>query len=197
MHNEKARLSHLHVVRLRGWKRGMWYDQTGLPWVAPSPNMPDLEAAALYPGLGLFEAGNLSVGRGTPHPFGWVGAPWLDSRAAVRRLRDALLDGVAFSEQDYTPTKSVYAGELCHGILITIKDRETLRPLALFRHLEQLLYDLHREDFKWRWDEVRKMTGSREFQRIWESGHDRIKIMELFNRGAERFEKSRRPYLLY
>ncbi|MCX5797202.1 MAG: DUF1343 domain-containing protein [Elusimicrobia bacterium] len=197
LHNEKAHVAHLHVVRMLGWKRGMWYDQTGLPWVATSPNMPDLAAATLYPGLGLFEASNLAVGRGTPHPFGWVGAPWLDSKRAARRLSDALLDGVTFTAQDYTPTKSVYEGELCHGILITITDRETLRPLALFRHLEQTLTELHGQDFQWKWEEVRKMTGSGEFQRICERGHDRIKIMELFNRGAERFEKSRRPYLLY
>jgi len=197
LHNEKAGVPHLRVVRMQGWKRGMWYDQTGLPWVATSPNMPDLGAATLYPGIGLFEASNLSVGRGTPHPFGWVGAPWLDSQRAVRRLNDALLDGVAFTTQDYTPTKSVYEGELCHGILITITDRDTLRPLAVFRHIDQVLYELHRQEFQWRWEEVRKMTGSTEFQRIYENDHDLIKIMELFNRSAERFEKSRRSYLLY
>ena len=197
LHNEKAGVSHLHVVRMRGWKRGMWYDQTGLPWVATSPNMPDLEAATLYPGIGLFEASNLSVGRGTPHPFGWVGAPWLDSKRVARKLNDALLDGVTFTAQDYTPTKSVYDGELCHGILITITDRDTLRPLAVFRHIDQVLYEFHREDFQWKWEEARKMTGSTEFQRIYEHDHDLIKIMELFNRAAENFEKSRQNYLLY
>ncbi len=197
LHNKKAGVSHLLVVRMRGWKRGMWYDQTSLPWVATSPNMPDLGAATLYPGIGLFEASNLSVGRGTPHPFGWVGSPWLDSQRAARRLNEALLDGVAFTAQDYTPTKSVYKGELCHGVLMTITDRDMLRPLAVFRHIDQVLYELHRQDFQWRWDEVRKMTGSTEFQRIYENDHDLIKIMELFNRGAERFEKSRQRYLLY
>ena len=151
----------------------------------------------LYPGIGLFEASNLSVGRGTPHPFGWVGAPWLDSKRAVRKLKDALLDGVTFSTQDYTPAKSVYEGELCHGILITITDRDTLRPLAVFRHLDQVLYELHRQDFQWKWDEARKMMGSADFQRLYEDGHDLIGIMELFNQGAETFEKSRRRFLLY
>ena len=68
----------------------------------------------------------------------------------MRRLNDALLDGVAFAAQDYTPTKSVYQGELCHGILITITDRDTLRPLAVFRHIDQVLYELHRQEFQWR-----------------------------------------------
>jgi uncharacterized protein YbbC (DUF1343 family) len=197
LHNQRAGVDHLHIVRMHGWQRGMWYDQTGLPWVATSPNMPDLDAATLYPGIGLFEASNLSVGRGTPHPFGWVGAPWLDSKRVVRKLNDALLDGVTFTAQDYTPTKSVYEGELCHGIVITITDRDTLRPLAVFRHIDQVLYELHREDYQWKWEEVRKMTGSSEFQRIYEHDHDPIKIMELFNLGAEQFEKSRRKYLLY
>jgi uncharacterized protein YbbC (DUF1343 family) len=197
LHNEKAGVAYLRVVRMRGWRRGMWYDQTGLPWVATSPNMPDLAAATLYPGIGIFEAGNLSVGRGTPHPFSWVGAPWLDSKRAVRKLSDALLDGVSFAEQDYTPSKSVYKGELCHGILITIADRDALRPLAVFRHIDQVLYELHRQDFHWKWETVRKMTGSAEFRRIYEQDHDPIRIMELFNRGAESFEKSRRRYLLY
>jgi uncharacterized protein YbbC (DUF1343 family) len=197
LHNEKAHVAHLRVVRMLNWKRAMWYDQTGLPWVPTSPNMPDLTAALLYPGLGLFEASNLSVGRGTPHPFSWVGAPWLDSKSMARRLNDALLDGVTFAAQDYTPTKSVYAGEPCHGILITITDRDTLRPLNVFRHIDQALYELHRDDFKWRWEEARKMTGSAEFQRIYERDHDLIKIMALFSRDAEKFEKTRRQYLLY
>jgi len=197
LHNEKARVAHLRVVRMVNWKRGMWYDQTGLPWVPTSPNMPDLSAAILYPGLGLFDASNLSVGRGTPHPFGWVGAPWLDAQRVVRKLNDSLLDGVAFAAQDYTPTKSVYAGELCRGIRITITDRDIVRPLAVFRHIDQLLYELHRDDFQWRWEEARKMTGSAEFQRVWELDHDRIRIMALCNWGAEKFEKIRREYLLY
>jgi uncharacterized protein YbbC (DUF1343 family) len=197
LYNEKAGVSDLRVVPMRGWKRGMWYDQTGLPWVAPSPNMPDLAAAALYPGLGLFEASNLSVGRGTPHPFGWVGAPWLDSRRAARELAGALLDGVVFTAQDYTPAKSAYAGKLCHGILITITDRDKLRPLAVFRHIDQVLYEFHRREFQWRWEEARKLTGSSDFQRIYAQGHDLIQIMELFNLDAEKFEKSRRACLLY
>lgn len=197
LHNRKARVPHLRVVRMVNWKRSMWYDQTGLPWTAPSPNIPDLAAASLYPGLGLFEASNLSVGRGTPHPFGWVGAPWLDSKKVLRKLDEALLDGVSFAAQDYTPTKSVHSKEPCGGIRITVTDRGIMRPLDVFRAIDQALYEVHREDFQWRWDEARRMMGSREFQRIWERDHDRIKIMALFNWGAESFEKSRRGYLLY
>ena len=109
----------------------------------------------------------------------------------------ALLDGVVFTAQDYTPAKSAYAGKLCHGILITITDRDKLRPLAVFRHIDQVLYEFHRREFQWRWEEARKLTGSSDFQRIYAQGHDLIQIMELFNLDAEKFEKSRRACLLY
>ncbi|MDE2292999.1 MAG: DUF1343 domain-containing protein, partial [Elusimicrobia bacterium] len=79
----------LTVVPLKGWRRSMWFDQTGLPWTPPSPNMPDLATDILYPGMALFEAFNVSVGRGTPFPFQWIGAPWLDAKSVVRRLRRA------------------------------------------------------------------------------------------------------------
>ncbi|MDD5302831.1 MAG: DUF1343 domain-containing protein, partial [Elusimicrobia bacterium] len=76
-HNRSVGHPHLSVVKMAGWKRSMWFDETGLPWVPPSPNMPNVEAAALYPGIGIFEASNIAVGRGTPAPFRWIGAPWL------------------------------------------------------------------------------------------------------------------------
>jgi len=197
LHNAAVHHPKLEIVRLRGWKRRMWYDQTGLPWVPPSPNLPDLAAAALYPGLGLLEASNLSVGRGTPHPFGWIGAPWLDAERLARLLNEARLDGVSFSAQDYTPAKSLYAGQRCPGVRITITDRDRLRPLAVFRHINQALRETHRSEFKWRWEEARQMTGSAEFQRIYETDGDPLKMLVLCNRAAEEFEKSRQPYLLY
>jgi uncharacterized protein YbbC (DUF1343 family) len=195
--NKKTAVSPLNIVRMRGWKRGMWYDQTGLPWDAASPDIPDLVTATLYPGIALFEASNLSVGRGTPHPFTWVGAPWLDSKSVARKLNESLLDGVSFAAQDYTPSQSAYKGELCHGILITITDRDILRPLAVFRHIDQALYEFHKQDLKWDWETARMLTGSTEFRRLCEHDHDLIKIMELFNWDAENFEKSRRKYLIY
>ncbi|MDD5657545.1 MAG: DUF1343 domain-containing protein [Elusimicrobia bacterium] len=197
LHNAKVRHPGLQVVRMRGWDRRMWYDQTGLPWTPPSPNLPYLAAAALYPGIGLFEASNLSVGRGTPYPFGWVGAPWLDSERVVELLQAALLDGVEFSAEDATPSKSVYAGELCRGVRITVTDRRRLRPLAVFRHINEALRETHRNDFIWRWDEARRMLGSEEFQRIYQRDGDPVKILLLFNRDAEEFERTRKPYLLY
>jgi uncharacterized protein YbbC (DUF1343 family) len=197
LHNAKLHHRGLAIVRMSGWNRNMWYDQTGLPWVAPSPNMPDLDAAALYPGIGLFEASNISVGRGTPHPFGWIGAPWMDADKIVARLRDALLDGVAFSAEDATPSKSVFSGQPCRGVRITVTDRELLRPLAVFRRLDEALREANPKEYQWKWDEARKMMGSSEFQRIYERPEHSVQLLRLFNQDAEDFEQSRKPYLLY
>jgi uncharacterized protein YbbC (DUF1343 family) len=197
LHNASVRHPGLRVIRMRGWSRGMWYDQTGLPWTPPSPNMPNLEAAALYPGTGLFEASNLSVGRGTPHPFTWLGAPWLDAPRLAQAMNAALLDGVTFTAQEYTPAKAPFAGEPCPGILMTITDRNALRPLAVFQKLSQALRELHPEEFRWQWDFLQKLSGTAELQRIYERDGDPVKIQDLFNRDVEGFERSRRPYLLY
>ncbi|HVE14956.1 MAG TPA: DUF1343 domain-containing protein, partial [Elusimicrobiota bacterium] len=134
-----ARLS---VVRLEGWHRDMWHDETGLKWVPPSPNMPNLDAAALYPGIGCLEATNMSVGRGTPVPFRWIGAPWLDSKALAKRMNAAKLPGVKFSAESSAPTKVPFKGLRCPGLRIKITDRDALRPVTVFAHLVTALRDL-------------------------------------------------------
>ena len=194
-----AELKHpkLKVIELRGWSRALWFDQTGLPWTAPSPNMPDLDAATLYPGVAVFEASNLAVGRGTPVPFRWVGAPWLDSSALLKHMKAGRLPGIAFSEQDYTPTKSVFEGKLCHGIRMKITDRDALRPLAVFRKLNEGLRRLHPADFAWRWVEAKRMAGSEDFRKIYEEDGDPARFERLFDEGAKAFETTRRPFLLY
>ncbi len=197
LHSVGVRGLRIRIVRMRGWKRRMWYDQTGLPWVATSVNMPDLGAATLYPGIGLFEASNLSVGRGTPHPFGWVGAPWLDAGAVLGRLENVSMAGVSFAAQDFIPAKSVYAGQVCHGVRIMVSDRDALRPLEVFLRMEQAVRQTNPKAFQWRWDEVRKMMGSREFQQLIEGGAAFPKFKDLFELDAARFERARWRYLLY
>ena len=117
----------LTVVPMRGWKRSMWYDQTGLPWVRPSPNMPSVTSALLYPGLVAFEATNLSVGRGTREAFQRLGAPWLKAHDVVELLRDRMIPGVKFEEERFAPsapTDGKYSGRTIPGVRITIADRE-------------------------------------------------------------------------
>ncbi len=121
----------LTVVQLRGWRRRMWFDQTGLTWLKPSPNLRSLRAAALYPGTVLIEATNLSEGRGTERPFEWIGAPWLDGQRLADALNAAGLAGVRFTPSDQTPDSSKFAGQACHGVAIEIVDRLQLRSMEL------------------------------------------------------------------
>jgi uncharacterized protein YbbC (DUF1343 family) len=122
--------ANLHVVPVQGWRRDVWFDLTGLPWVKPSPNMPSLQSAMLYPGLVAFEATNLSVGRGTPDAFQRLGAPWLNAAATVAILKDREIPGVRFFVESFTPvnpTDQKYAGQAIPGIKIQIINRSNLQ----------------------------------------------------------------------
>lgn len=120
----------LHVVPARGWRRDVWFDLTGLPWVKPSPNMPSLHSALLYPGLVAFEATNVSVGRGTEEAFQHVGAPWLNAAATVALLKDREIPGVRFFAETFTPqnaTDGKYSGQTIPGIRITVINRSAVQ----------------------------------------------------------------------
>ncbi len=197
LHNAEVKHPKLQVIAMKGWERARWFDQTGLPWTPPSPNMPDLDAATLYPGVAVFESSNLAVGRGTPVPFRWVGAPWMDAAKVVAKVRKAKLKGVSFAVQDYTPTKSVFAGELCHGVRMTITDREKLRPVSVFVALDDALRALHPKELVWRWDEARRMAGSDDFRRLHEGGAPLAELNARFERDIPAFRESRKPFLLY
>ena len=140
----------LTVVPCRGWRRDQWWDETGLPWVPPSPNMPTLDAATIYPGLCVVEATNLSEGRGTTRPFHLIGAPWVDEEALVADLRALGLEGVAFRATRFRPEFQKHGGKVCRGVELHVVDRLRLQPLALGLHLLAAIHDLHPESFAWR-----------------------------------------------
>ncbi|MDH5619044.1 MAG: DUF1343 domain-containing protein, partial [Gammaproteobacteria bacterium] len=119
----------LEIVPVEGWHRHEYFDDTGLPWVNPSPNMRSLRAAILYPGIGLLETTNISVGRGTATPFELIGAPWLDAEALAIALHELALPGIAFTPVRFTPDASTFADEACQGVRFTIIDREALEPV--------------------------------------------------------------------
>ncbi|HMJ17281.1 MAG TPA: DUF1343 domain-containing protein [Gemmatimonadaceae bacterium] len=122
--------ANLHVVPAQGWRRDVWFDLTGLPWVKPSPNMPDLHSAILYPGLVAFESTNLSVGRGTPQAFQRIGAPWLNAAATVALLKDREIPGVRFFNESFTPVNpsdGKYGGQTIPGIKIVVINRSALQ----------------------------------------------------------------------
>jgi len=133
----------LNVIPVRGWQRGMWFDDTGLPWVPPSPAMRSLTTAILYPGICCLERTNVSVGRGTDHPFEWVGAPWVEAEALAATLEERAIAGVRFQPLDFSPASSIYAGEVCHGVAIEITDRNQLNSVQLGFHL---LDAIHRQN---------------------------------------------------
>ena len=121
----------LKVVPMRGWRRELWYDRTGLPWVRPSPNMPTLQSAMVYPALVAFEASNLSVGRGTPNAFQVIGAPWLKAQETVNLLREREIRGVRFLVEEFTPqspTDNKYANQKVQGIRILVTNRTSMQP---------------------------------------------------------------------
>jgi uncharacterized protein YbbC (DUF1343 family) len=138
------------VVPMRGWRRDMWFDQTGLPWVQPSPNLPTLDALTLYGGTCLIEGTNLSEGRGTTRPFELIGAPWIDPFELAEELAGRDIPGVAFRPASFTPMFSKHAGATCGGVQIHIVDRAALHPAALGIELLHCLR--HVPEFAWQRD---------------------------------------------
>jgi uncharacterized protein YbbC (DUF1343 family) len=118
----------LEVVTMRGWRRRMLWEDTGVPWVPPSPNMPTPDTARVYPGGCLIEGTNLSEGRGTTRPFEWVGAPWLDAHRYAAALEATRLPGVAFRPARFQPTFQKHAGRVCGGVQLHVTDRARFRP---------------------------------------------------------------------
>jgi uncharacterized protein YbbC (DUF1343 family) len=128
----------------------MWYDQTGLAFVQPSPNMPTLDTATVYPGMCLLEGTNLSEGRGTTRPFELFGAPWLDARALLERLETYQIPGCAFRLATFKPMFQKHAGQLCKGLQLHVTDRASFRSLTTALILLQETMALHPDEFAWR-----------------------------------------------
>ncbi len=133
----------LDVVAMKGWARSEWFDDTGLEWINPSPNMRNLVEATLYPGIGMLEYANLSVGRGTDTPFEQIGAPWIDGRALADAVSRLALPGVRVYPVRFTPTSSTFAGQACQGIFFVVTDREALRPVRLGAEIAAILVRLY------------------------------------------------------
>lgn len=185
----------LVVVKVSGWRRSDYFDQTGLGWINPSPNMRSLTEAILYPGIGLLETTNLSVGRGTDTPFEVIGAPWLDGVALAERLRRARLEGVTFVPVRFTPTASKYAGEPCGGINIAITDRRRFRPIDTGLEIARQLHELYPE--QWDVDAMIRLLGNQKTLEALKQGQT-VDEIHAFNRAElDKFLARRAKYLLY
>lgn len=140
----------LTVVPMQNWTRGLWYDQSGLPFIPPSPNLPTLSAINAYVGTCLVEGTTLSEGRGTTKPFEYIGAPWIKAEPLARALNDLGFAGVRFRPVYFTPTFSKYQGQLCAGVHLVITNRDTFRPIQMVCSFMSLVKDSYPGDFAWR-----------------------------------------------
>ena len=185
----------LHVIKMRGYRRSDWYDDTGLKWVNPSPNLRTLTQATLYPGVGLVEGANVSVGRGTDTPFERVGAPWINSKELADYLNRRGIAGVFFIPTDFTPDANRYQNQLCHGIRVLLTDRHALDSPLLGVEIASALYRLYPAEF--RVQEILGMVGARGVLQTLTEGQDPKLISSQWQGGIKEFSELRNKYLLY
>ena len=210
----------LDVIAMEGWKRTMTYDQTGLEWVAPSPNLRSLPAARLYPGIGMLEFTNLSVGRGTDRPFEWVGAPWMEPHSVIKVLTEPKrvgqdfsygkeppqengfktmtepeVYGVRFMATTRTPTSSVFANKPCPGIDIIVEDWSKVDPIKLGIALALAIRKVHGDT--WQVDKLDKLLVSRDTLEKIRDNKDLVVILRSFQQGLGEFQAKREKVLLY
>lgn len=140
----------LTVLPMKGWERAMWFDETGLPWVMPSPNMPTLETATVYPGMCLLEGTNLSEGRGTTRPFELFGAPFIDADALTRELNRLGLPGVHFRENWFQPSFRRFAGEICGGTQLHVTNRNSFAPYRTGIEIIRTVRRMYGDSFEWK-----------------------------------------------
>jgi uncharacterized protein YbbC (DUF1343 family) len=206
LREERALDVDLEVVRMRGWQRGMHFEETGLPWVLPSPNIPTVDTAFVYPGGCLVEGTNLSEGRGTTRPFELVGAPWLDGDALARALEGEHLAGAGFRPVAFTPTFQKHAGELCRGVQVHVRDR---RRFDAFLTYLFLIHHARRQDpsrFAWReppyeYELVKPpidiLAGTDRIRRSLEAGRSPGRLVRGWAKPLQAFRRRRQRFLLY
>ncbi len=196
----------LEIVPLESWTRGMWFDETGLPWVLPSPNMPSLDTAIVYPGGCLMEGTLLSEGRGTTRPFEIIGSPFIDPELLKEDLLESGLDGVSFRPLFFEPTFQKHRERLCGGVQIHVTDRNTFRPVRTAVAILLSIRKRHEKEALWRPPpyeyEYEKMpfdilSGSRTLREQIDAGVDLDTITDSWKGEERKFQDRRSPFLLY
>lgn len=185
----------LHVIKTKGWHRSDWFDETGLTWVNPSPNLRNLTEEILYPGIGMIEGSNISVGRGTDTPFEVVGAPWIDAQKLAAYLNARRIQGVRFIPVDFTPLAAKFKGQVCHGVNLQVLDRWALNSPELGVEVASALQHLFPGDFKP--DLALRLIGSAQVLNAVKSGEDPRAIALEWQTELHPFLVMRRKYLLY
>ncbi|MBO0700283.1 MAG: DUF1343 domain-containing protein [Zavarzinella sp.] len=192
---EKKLAVDLDVVKCEGWNRGDLFDRTNLAWVNPSPNMRNLTAALLYPGIGLLETTNISVGRGTERPFEWIGAPWLDGPKLAAHLNSAGLAGVRFVPVNLTPSSSVYAKQPCGGVQIIVDDWNKFNPLRTGLTVAIALRDLFPD--RWETKNYDRLLVNKATYDAFRDGKSVSELEKLWRGDLKKFRERRKGCLLY
>lgn len=194
----------LHVIEMQGWERSMWFDQTGLDWEKPSPNLPSFESLLTYTGTCLFEGLNISEGRGTESPFQYIGAPWIDHEQAVSLLNDLELKGVAFDAVTFTPEKMPFhsrppylTGEECNGIYVNIQDRDLFEPYKAGIAMVWAIHKLHPDKMEWNERTMNRLIGTRRLEKMIHEGAHPSEIFASWEKELTEFKEMSKTYLLY
>jgi uncharacterized protein YbbC (DUF1343 family) len=196
----------LEVIRMEGWRRAMWFEQTGLPWVMPSPNIPSVETAVVYPGSVMLEGTAVSEGRGTTRPFEMIGAPYIKPYDLVAELENEGLPGVVFRPLHFQPTFHKFAGEVCGGLQLHVTDRGAFKPVITGVAIISAIRRMYPENFAWSsppyeyvFDRLPfdVITGASRLREQIESGATVREIEDGWRDPLKEFEKLRSGYLLY
>jgi uncharacterized protein YbbC (DUF1343 family)/CubicO group peptidase (beta-lactamase class C family) len=193
--NENHLGAKLQVIKMRDWERTDWYDETGLAWVDPSPNIRNTTEEVLYPGVAMVEGANVSVGRGTDTPFESLGAPWIDSRNLSAYLNARDIQGVRFVPVDFKPLSSSFADRVCHGVQILLLDRQALDSAELGVELAAALWKLYPDVFEL--DKTLPLVGARWVLQAIEAGKDPRRIAYEWQDALEHFRALRSKFMLY
>ena len=189
--------ANLTVVPMENWSRDEWFDETSLPWVLPSPNLPTPESATVYPGQVMIEGTNLSEGRGTTKPFELFGAPWIDGFVLSKKLNDLHLPGVKFREVWFTPTFSKFSGQQCGGCQLHVTNRNAYRPIATTLAILSVIKKEYGDKLEFHAGYFDKVLGTSSVREALERGEPVDKIVAGFQPGLDEFARRRAPYLLY
>jgi uncharacterized protein YbbC (DUF1343 family) len=197
----------LHIVHMHGWMRRMWFDETGIPWVLPSPNMPTLETATVYPGMCLLEATNLSEGRGTTRPFEIFGAPFVRAEELIKRVKELKIPGAVLRPIHFQPTFQKHSGKICSGAQIHVVDRKRFKPFRTAAAILKTVRELYPDDFSWNsppyeYEKERLpvdiLAGSDRFRKAIDTGRDLADMEAWWDEELKYFNRHiRRKYLLY
>ncbi len=185
----------LRIVPMENWRREMWFDETGVGWVNPSPNLRSLTGNIFYPAVELLRAGEVSVGRGTETPFELLGAPWIEGQQLAAYLEERDIPGVRFVAAEFTPTEDVHPNRRCPGVRLVLTDRSTLDAGRLGVELLSALVRLYPNDFRLA-KTIRLLGSQRTLERI-QAGDDPVEIVAAWQKDLDAFRKLRAPYLLY